>query len=665
MKKIKLLTAFLLISAVLGLTKEVLFQDHLSFFETAYPGITASVEEKQSVREFGEQLSEKLSPLGVRFFFTVRENPSSFFEKVSVYCSDSTVQEALQLEQSVREGIYSGIMESHEIRFYQTETVEAHLNGSISLRFLGDASAISTLEKEVGGLTRGYSSNTDLYVAIGAWILVLAVYTLLTLYEFLIVKKKYALQISMGESPLWIFAKNLLADTATLTGCYFVAMWSFGYFRVLPYLKETLIFSAIGFCAVDAAVFSALFFMRIKNVFFGKVSQKSLLSFSYLLKTVTVVLVVLLVSANGAAINEAIAFSRQQVFFEAYRSYGSYELRLENEKGYSADRKLEKELEYRMWKELYNSKDITVMRASGKLRNRQILIYNRNAKAVLAEQIKSVDVTALQEGGVYVFLPSVQFITALQTEEKEKLRSKLAFNYSADVHDEININTLQPLVYTEDVQLMGFAYEEYGGSSIFENPIIVFSNIDEETALAGADEEFVQSFSPPSYAMGRVSEKEFVEIAEKYVRELTDEPLIVKAVGDNVYENYKHYQELLNKSMQMSAVLCILFLVMEIILIYYVVKLEYTINAKKLAIQKIIGDSVLSCHRGLLLGSVGLSAVSIAVATVVAAVLHFGNILYVMLGGAMIAALDICICLWFIRSAERTQIQKILKGGAL
>ncbi|MEG1551744.1 MAG: hypothetical protein RR355_05690, partial [Oscillospiraceae bacterium] len=59
------------------------------------------------------------------------------------------------------------------------------------------------------------------------------------------------------------------------------------------------------------------------------------------------------------------------------------------------------------------------------------------------------------------------------------------------------------------------------------------------------------------------------------------------------------------------------------------------------------------------------SAVGLIAAIIINYSLKFSGVAYLLLGGSLTAVIDILVALAFIIKTEKTQITKILKGGAL
>ena len=116
----------------------------------------------------------------------------------------------------------------------------------------------------------------------------------------------------------------------------------------------------------------------------------------------------------------------------------------------------------------------------------------------------------------------------------------------------------------------------------------------------------------------------------------------------------------------MTGLLAIVFFVMEAVLIQTVVRLEYSIRAKELAVKKILGYSILEKNKKILLTTLLVIAVGFLGAVAACIALHITVAIgFLLLGGLLLSLLEVCVVVHNIVRTEKTEVVKILKGDSL
>lgn len=106
-------------------------------------------------------------------------------------------------------------------------------------------------------------------------------------------------------------------------------------------------------------------------------------------------------------------------------------------------------------------------------------------------------------------------------------------------------------------------------------------------------------------------------------------------------------------------------LLIETLLIYNVLRYEFQVNARELALRKTLGHSLLERYQRLL--SVTLSCTILGGICMAAAsyFLHARTWLYMVFGAGLVILIEAALILSCVRKLEKKNIQRILKGSVL
>ena len=134
----------------------------------------------------------------------------------------------------------------------------------------------------------------------------------------------------------------------------------------------------------------------------------------------------------------------------------------------------------------------------------------------------------------------------------------------------------------------------------------------------------------------------------------------------NVYENYQQSVKRAEKICLMTGLLAIVFFLMEAVLIQTVVRLEYNIRAKELAVKKILGYSIFEKNKKILMTTLSVIIVGFLGAVAACIALHITVAVgFLLLGCLVLSALEAGVVVHNIVRTEKTEVVKILKGDSL
>ena len=186
----------------------------------------------------------------------------------------------------------------------------------------------------------------------------------------------------------------------------------------------------------------------------------------------------------------------------------------------------------------------------------------------------------------------------------------------------------------------------------YQDPIILFNN-----TVASTD-EIATSFDwlEPCDVMYRITTEEWQSFIEEF--QLEDE-IISKS---NVLDVYNHSWAIASRNMRMLLVLSVFLLFLEMVLIMFIIRLEYQFNAVEMALKKVHGYTLLNRNWRILKTTVYGALVGILTALFLSIVLQMPGGVPLVLAGLLMMFLELSYILWRAKRIEKTTISSILKG---
>lgn len=659
MKKIKYIIMFVLILVSLVITGDF-FQEHLRHFENEYKYTTFALPHGTPQEEMISDMKTAAENRGVKFFFVDRKVLSTFEEKIIIYCSDESVKDEIKQKSYIEDGKYNSVFFGEtNVSFESVEKI-GDVNTFENCYLIGDYDwlylfKLDLMDDYSGSLIKEAEKTKSNLVFVLPWILVISAFALITIYEIMVKRREHAVLLSFGEKNLLIILKNVFADVGVLIIMYLIGIVILYPFTNVLFGTKYALVAFLFMLLMDILIFLSVFKINIRYAFSGEDSTRGLLNIGFIFKGVVQVLVTVAVAMNFSSIYQACSFYSQKDFFQSKSSYNQFQTMyinsgwIDNETHHN---------NYLMYSEYFNFWDATVMLKplDYKVLERDVLLYNKNAQGYLFDKINIEETEPLKEGTVTFFFPKKYFKNGVLKEEIEYLCENIApsLDYGGKYTFDYDLR-----FYKNNVKLLSFSEEFYGKSDYTKNPIIAFVNIDESEMRHNI--AYDQNIGCSKFIMYNASADEVEKAAQKY----NNNGLDINVLTENVYSQYQNYWSVLRKTLYINSVLSILFILLDMVITFYIIKLDYYVNATELALKKVLGYSSFERHRTLLISSVFISICSIAAAYILNFSIKFSGIIFLLCGGVLFSFLDLLMILFIIRKIEKERIQKILKGGAL
>lgn len=665
MKTVKLIITSILIIIAMTVSGD-LFQDYLRHFEYAFDSTSLNLPFKVNGEEMTKDILEAGKRHNIGFFTVMRSANGIAQENICVYYSDKSLLDNIKSKCGVEIKNYNSVFFGKSVitaKPFENSTDELLTGTYYLFGERTDEAAFKTdlIEKYGGGLINdGYEPNDDRMFIIMIWAAVAVVFLLLTIFEYSLALKANAVMLSMGANPSKRFVENILIDISVLAAAYLAARLIMSHFTNISFCQMYQLSALLCLIVIDCAVYAKLFRINFGQTFKGNKQQKGMLVGCYVAKYAVSVLAMALVAANIIVIIEAISYQSQSEYWDKYASYNSLKARYVNsEDEYYINDDLTKEISYKAYSEKFNDADIILMScfAERDFFGQYVIAYNKNSTDYLAEELDGIDFGALEDNKVYAFVPNKIYDGNFGKSNSKVLNeiTNKFIDWDGSYDDGAQI-----MYYDGKAKLISLDGRSDFNSRYYENPVVIFINIDEKL-YPRVNTGDLNLASDTYFKMYDMSKKEYKDFFEENSLDNYD----VQCFNFNIGDRYHYNLGVMQKSLYICCILTALFLVLNMLITFVTVRIDFSVNAVELALKKVMGYSLFARQRKLFIGSGIAALLSTAAAVIFNQVMELSALPYVFIAGFVFSAADIFVTLLVVRKTEREQISKILKGGAL
>lgn len=505
----------------------------------------------------------------------------------------------------------------------------------------GDAADIHRFREDVNGELEdeGISSRNQHQHAM-SWLFILLSTVMLTLYDIALRRKEALIRLVSGQDLKWFAAKGAAADGAFYGVCFCVSFVVCGRMSSLEYYFQNAMPWVLLIIAANAGLYFILLLTDHKKDMHIGPRAKRVLKISYLYKITAVLVTLGMVNGCVGVVLEGAEFHEQKRIFQEHEDYNYIVVNLDM---HSPDFKRSDEMGLKLYKDyLKKEKTFTMVEINDPGKAVGDYIYADAGTLSYLEQkipqLKNVD----WKQQVYFILPS-------DVKEGEKAALKKAFdNYYQGVYafDEIEYaGNVELLACDGSISDIGM-----GTTKLKENPPIALNCM---TDVGQVDPYVIQS------AMLDITDE---ELRAFIVANGLEDEIVYKT---NAYENFSHQWNVKKGGMVLGIALACAMLLIETLLIYHVLRYEFQVNARELALRKTLGHSLLERYQRLV--SVTLCCTVLGGMCMAAAsyFLHMRTWLYMIFGTGMVILIEAALIVSCVRKLEKKNIQRILKGSIL
>ncbi|WPP41128.1 hypothetical protein SK066_21625 [Paenibacillus hunanensis] len=655
MKKIK----FLIIIPIFFVALLIIGESYIlkmENFQSEYIYTTLYLQNGQNEKTMKENILKAAHDNNIDVF-TFNKINSNGVVTVKIYGSEH-VRDQLGKLSSVQQKKYQSVfLDDMNFEFYDLKTLK-DIKDVHDFYIIGNKSDAvsfksSLINKYAGNSPQdGYQSNNSGYIVLTLIIIVIIISSLLTYYDALYQKKASIIRISFGEKLSFIIWKNIVIDSITYIAVFGLII----YFQkdltsILDNIQSITLF-LVFLIATNAVMYTTLLSIQLKDSFSNTdIHAKRLLFLNYVIKVVTIPLIIITISSNLFFIDQSYSLYKQADFFRDHSNYSyvTTELRPVIKQNGEADAKFQEseQLQTLFYTEHFENSLLLSMIHQASTTQAPTMIANRNAISYLKERINELKSTDFKKE-VYFIMPENM---AHDKDNVDALLQEYSF-----FEGTLEPNNYEVIGYEEDTNVVAVNRNNMYGSEMYSNPIIILNN---SSPIEKKLSENANRVNYMSEVMYKISNDELEQFKSKY--KLSDGNAIVAKT--NILDKYNEGWNKARNILYMNSVFCILMLFLEVLIILSILQLEYKVNAIELAVKKVFGYTIWQKNKHIFLVSLLTTIISSIV--VIATTIYLNKDLLVLVGSIIVFFVFIewlFIVLCIVRM-EKKNIIKILKEG--
>ncbi len=662
MKKVKLTLSVFIFFVCFVLSSEI-YQMYVSTFtDVFYYFEVDSAYDKENLSAQAEDLAKKYDT-GV--FAVAKLSDSSATFKCTVY-ADDTAKDILASEYYVSEGTFSSLFSgSTYIQVYELSELANSNIQDVTLYFTSGYDAAAKIKQYLSyncGITDtsriGRVSSTISYgwVVMCAWCIACLLLLALTWFDIQFQRKENFVLMSLGVSKQRLIVKNVLTDTGAFA---LIPLLIYFALRNFIYIDYCITFAAvilIVFIILNGALYLSLLRCDFKQVLYGANINYSTLSNCYLLQAVAMILTAASLSVNIPLIVSSSGYLSLYKDIEAYEEYSFLSVTADTSEVDPDDVDTQDLIQRQAMASIFldyykEGKAAFCCTESYDDNDLPLIALNENAMKL----VDSSPAVADTESDFTIYIPEAYEDLADYYVQSALYTGAALFGF------ELSDVTYESVIYSEKTSIIYFdtSYTSklaYGFDRV-KNPVFICCSIPSELIDSSANIDYTDLGSIFSDIMFLLSDEEIARLAEKY--SLTSVSYI------SVTDRAEEYKASFSRIVLTNTVLSILLLLLEVIIIATIIKMEYMVNAKQIAIKKILGYSTFSNNKTVFLLNIFAAAIGTMTVVIASLMYGFAEWYIALLVGAVLVVLECFVILYNIHKFERANITKILKGGSL
>lgn len=495
--------------------------------------------------------------------------------------------------------------------------------------------------------------NIENYIPFMLCILLIVIMLLSSYFNAIYEKKEFTIRVIHGDSSYKYILKNILFDALIYLSVFFILYYFLRQYTVLVSIYKNIKWMYIALCVLNCFAYFPLFKFNSREVIYGYQHTQKITSSLFIVKAISTIVVAGIITSMCVITSEIGDFYKARKFFENHKNYialdfisdGDYKTAIKNNDMSSIQNYMQKEGERK--NDLVNSQKYNYICITdiGIDSEYKVMYCNNRAMDYLQTVITELSDISIDEYDCIMLLPD-----SIKESSKEEY-----INYMKEEFESVEN------YYPEEKNIKLISYKP-------KNKILCMK-------LSG---EFDYLSEPAICISSDTKEKynintNYRSLVDSMLFEIdnTDEiePLFsdasVKVIGYNAYEKYKSDFRIYITLIIVSLILLILMIIYYILIIALLIRFEYDLKAKELALKKVLGYSILRKNKKMFIQSFVVFIIILVTETIFAFVTKSISIPVVILQCTILFMLDISLLAVNIKKIEKKQLVKILKGGAL
>ncbi len=495
--------------------------------------------------------------------------------------------------------------------------------------------------------------NIENYIPFMLCILLIVIMLLSSYFNAIYEKKEFTIRVIHGDSSYKYILKNILFDALIYLSVFFILYYFLRQYTVLISIYKNIKWMYIALCVLNCFAYFPLFKFNSREVIYGYQHTQKITSSLFIVKAISTIVVAGIITSMCVITSEIGDFYKARKFFESHKNYialdfisdGDYKTAIKNNDMSSIQNYMQKEGErksYLVNSQKYNYICITDIGIDSEYK---VMYCNNRAMDYLQTVITELSDISIDEYDCIMLLPN-----SIKESSKEEY-----INYMKEEFESVEN------YYPEEKNIKLISYKP-------KNKILCMK-LSGEFDYLSEPAICISSDTKGKYNINT----NYRSLADSMLFEIdnTDEiePLFsdasVKVIGYNAYEKYKSDFRIYITLIIVSLILLILMIIYYILIIALLIRFEYDLKAKELALKKVLGYSILRKNKNMFIQSFVVFIIILVSETIFAFVTKSISIPVVILQCTILFMLDISLLAVNIKKIEKKQLVKILKGGAL
>ena len=651
MKIIKWLFGFIIFSFCLILSSEMT-QEYFINFTNHFYYIDVNSDDRQQLYQV---LSKVSNQNRIPVFCVAKEFPIKQLTDITIYMNSEDV-DTFSREFDVRTGRYSSFFSgTTTVSYLDFSEIQYHSNIE---RFYFQSDSIIQMENIHRQISEHFGTSyvrketeSGLHFILNIlWGIPLLFLILLTWFSIQFDRKKDFLRISLGASKIHLIMDSIFKDLFIFILEFMSVFFIFDHFIYIRHHWYVMLISFVSFLILNSIMHLTLFRFQYKEILYGANLNMKLLSNCYLMKAAVLILTIFSVSVNCYLIEGQQRYIKYQnmIIQHQHSSFLQFRPDMQYYRQEANENDVHSNIATTIFQKYAYSNNLDFSFVSEETENAgQSICCLNDCSMIDSKRLQDL----IDMNVDFCFLYPTDFPTTYCTSEAVELSIESTFGIDAKTiqYCSVPYNFHANVVYMDNQLTNGFG--------ITQSPAILFCNTKRLTlqeALKNCNDIDPSLFSN---SMFHVDSAETTQLKQEF--HLIDCCLISAS---------KQFEESKNNMLRiviLNTVISILMIALNFSIGTVIIRLQYVINAKRLAIMKILGHSVLKMNYNIF----ALNIFSVLIGLITNIILVFmyckTTIGIVISTGMLFTMMDMIITLYYIQHMERVNTQKVLKGGSL
>ena len=622
----------------------------------------SSDENPEEVQAFIDLFKSISQEYDVGIYIQTYTYPTELSTITDVYCTKNS-------EEFVKDGLsghysYSSVLAGkNEYRINDIDELEK-IEKYQAVNMIGNQNDVSKAREKLSGYIKEiYFEDSDSFrydlVVYGVLALIFVAIMLFYISDVNTKRKEYVIKYIHGESPFALIGKYFALDAAVTLSIIASEVFLVSRFDNVLYAINELVIFTIILLSGELLCYLPLLKANPVVIFKGKENKKKILSANYAVKVLISAIIVCVLTLFVNFYNKSKPYIMSAEFFEEHDDYSYCRVQTEGVFGDIEAARESAKIPYKIARDYYEeTMPILILYQYFSVYDYQedyseggYVFSNYNGMEYLSSVIPELGDVEIKSDYIVVADKA-----HWSKREKEKCLNEINQRYDAGIDGEVlyDENNVQFLILDDGYELMAHKGESTDMTPhYYKNVPIIIDAVPENKSKYSIEE--MNSGSESNY-MFRIDEKLKTEIIEEYD--------LVKFTQTNCKENFDHFWRMNKIGLIYFGVFSVLLIILEIAVLSFVVKLEFSLNQEERCIQKVLGYSFMSRYIELIATTIIMSVICFAISIFVMTRIEI-SVVIPLTFSILLLVMEFFIIVFNSIKLEKENIQKVLKGGAL